>query len=291
MQIINMNIEDDYLFIYDRLKNYIEKFSDEKLGITINEEYLDGIFACGIGVADNVIVNNFDKFAYEKTKYLIAQAICNVILDWTKEKLIYKLVDEHYYFLDKIERQKITAISQEKLNEAVSKESFSKIKYYIIKRILEYLDSDYQFNFEGFVRFRLKEYLKEVVTIIDYAATKYFAEREYHEFVNLLKYFLKIQDSMVELVHVVALENDYNVLDDNLQNIQDEIYNLTQKNFKLNLTKEDLLLSRLISISPKRLIIHNAQKKINDDLLTLLEIVFEKRLTICENCDICKKML
>ncbi|MEZ0536835.1 sporulation protein YtxC [Caldicellulosiruptoraceae bacterium PP1] len=291
MLVLSFGVEEQPQYIYDKLNRYLNEQKRKVGNVVINLQEQGDITFFSINIDDSTVLNNLDKFSYEKIKYCIASAICSLIVDWTKERFIQKTIEENYYFLDDIEKQKIKELSISKFNQLIDNQSFSKIKYTIIKKILEFLDNNYQLNFEGFITFRLKEYTKEVINLIDYSANNYFLEREYYEFINLLKYFLNIQDSKEDLVHIVPLNNRYAILNQQYNEVQDEVYNLLQKNFKLNLTTEDILISRIISISPKKVIFHSIDNNPkHTEIINLVKLIFEERLSVCYGCEICKNM-
>ena len=64
---------------------------------------------------------------------------------------------------------------------------------------------------EGFIRFRLKDYIEELKYIIDGSVDELLIDREYNEFIKLLRYFVEIQEPKVEEVHVL-LEGTKNIL-------------------------------------------------------------------------------
>lgn len=292
MLVLSFGVEEQPQYVYDKLIKFLDEQKQKVGNITINLQEQGEITFFSINIDDAMVINNLNKFSYEKIKYCIALAICNLIIDWTKEKYIKKIISENYYFLDQIEKDKICEISIAEFNQLLDSQNFSKVKYTIIKKILEYLDSNYQFNFEGFITFRLKEYTKEITNIIDCSANNYFLEREYYEFINLLKYFLNIQNSKEELVHIFPLNNHYSIMNDKLIEVQDEVFNLLQKNFKLNLSKEDILISRIISISPQNVIFHASKSNPQHaEIINLIKLIFNERLTICYGCDICKDIL
>lgn len=135
--------------------------------------------------------------------------------------------------------------------------------------------------------FRLKEYIKTIQNIVEDVTNKYLLEREYFQFINLLRYFTDIQESKIEHVDVIPTAKMYLLLDREGNEIKDEFYELLSKNFKLNLSKEDILLSRLISLSPQNIIFHKHQDTtIPADILEILSLVFDKKLQFCTSCKI-----
>jgi len=286
MQILSLGVADDPVFVYERLKRQLDKNESIK-GLSIEPNQCGTITFYGIFLSDDELKKNFDLNAYDRVKYFVADAIANVIIEYTKEKFLFKLIKEGYYFLDEIEVKKIFQESQKRLNELTSAQSFSKVKFEIIKKVLDFLDSNFEFNFEGFLTFRLKDYVKTIQDIVEDVTNKYLLEREYFQFINLLRYFTDIQESKIEHVDVIPTAKMYLLLDREGNEIKDEFYELLSKNFKLNLSKEDILLSRLISLSPQDIVFHKHQGiTVPADVLEILSLVFDKKIKFCTSCNI-----
>ncbi|WAM34621.1 putative sporulation protein YtxC [Caldicellulosiruptor morganii] len=286
MQILSLGVAEDPLFVYSSLKKQLGEIESLK-ALSIEQRQSGKITFYGIFLSDEEIKKNLDLHTYERIRYFIAAAICNVIIEYTRERLIDKLIEENYYFLDRIEREKILCESKKRVSEIIESNGFSNVKYEIIKKILEFLDSNFEFNFEGFLTFRLKDYLKVIKDVIEDVASKYFFEREYIQFVNLLKYFVSLQNTKIDLIHILPDEKAYILYDREFKEIRDEFFEMLSKNLKLNLAKEDVLLSRLISLSPQQIIFHeHGYTDFSRDILDLLSLIFEDRICFCRECDI-----
>lgn len=287
MQILSLGVAEDPQFVYQKLEKQFLSVQNIQ-GLFIQERQKGDITFYGVFLSDEEVKNNLDLYSYERIKYFIAQAICNVIVEYTKEKLIYKLVDQNYYFLDDLEKQNIIQKSLTKLDELINNENFSNVKFDIIKKVLDYLDNNFEFNFEGFLTFRLKDYLKQITIIIDEIANGYFTQREYTEFIKLLKYFLDIQNSKSNLINIIPTRDEYQLLDENFNIIKDEFFELLKSSLRINLNKEDILLSRIISLAPAKVIFHKGKDlNYSKDIVEIMGLVFEDRLSFCEGCNYC----
>jgi putative sporulation protein YtxC len=151
---------------------------------------------------------------------------------------------------------------------------------------MDYLDVNHNVNLEGFVRFRLKDYLKQIDYAVDDAVAEYDAEQEQHEFIELLRYFMASQDSRIDTIEVVLSKNGLFRLLDDSQNTIDNHY---LEGFVADLAQGavdygDLLISALITLAPKKLRCHCDRSL---PVLETLKGVFAERMTICEGCEIC----
>ena len=72
---------------------------------------------------------------------------------------------------------------------------------------------------DGFVNFRLTDYIKELGDIADKAVEEYIAEREYNEFIKLLRYFVEIQESKLDTINIIPSEEGSYFLIDSMKNL------------------------------------------------------------------------
>ena len=120
-------------------------------------------------------------------------------------------------------------------------------------------------------------------SITDIALEEYLSEKEQSEFVNVLKYFIDMQETKVDLLVVNILENGSFVLYDGegnkIDNIDDEeIINMA---IKEDLNYEDFLISTLLTLCPKKVQILDL---LNDDFSELvietIKSIFGDRVSI-----------
>ena len=144
-------------------------------------------------------------------------------------------------------------------------------------------------NVNGLVTFRLREYLKILERTAQKLVECYETETEYREFISLLKYFVTVQEDRLEVVHLIVDEMcAYKILDENKQDITEK--SIREFVYPLDASCEnydDLLLSVLITLAPKKLIIHRPEKILNQDLFETITRVFSN-ISYCKYCDLCK---
>ncbi len=177
------------------------------------------------------------------------------------------------------------------LNELEQVPYFSKEnkKCAVLKGLSIYFAEKNSANVKGLVTFRLREYLR----ILEKTAAKltelYENEREYQEFISLLKYFVNVQDERPEVVHlVVDSACIYSLFDENKRDITEK--SIREFMYPLDTAYEnydDLLLSILITLAPKKLVVHRPKNMQNKELLDTIISVFSN-VNFCENCQICE---
>ena len=85
----------------------------------------------------------------------------------------------------------------------------------IIDKITRCIEENNEINISGFLTFRTKELKKDLECIVDKVVEEYMVEKEYNEFIKLLKYFVEIQESKVDEVNILIEKNgDYYLRDE-----------------------------------------------------------------------------
>lgn len=148
----------------------------------------------------------------------------------------------------------------------------------VVEGILkEYFAENTEGNVEGIVNFRLYEYEKILNSMAENMVDLYYLNREYDDFVELLRYFISVQTSRPELVYIVVNKcGMYSVLDQREKDITKEtMAELVPPEETESIAYDDLLISMLISLAPEKIIIKNCENIKNKQLFETIEKVFE----------------
>ena len=130
------------------------------------------------------------------------------------------IIVNNYIGFTKIEREEIVEIAKEIIendDNIIDKLFYIRRKNYIYERLIEYLEVDTNIILEGFVNFRLKEYRNILEDLVDFSVNEYIIEREYLEFISLLRIYVNSQPSSNQTIHLIFLENDTFLLDENMR--------------------------------------------------------------------------
>lgn len=234
-----------------------------------------------------------DNTVYEDVKNAVAEAASRFIIDNYEQNEIDKIIKSCYQFFTPLERRELlngvkNALIGDKSGELSNSLFLMRRKNIITRRVIEYLSNKDTLLIDGFLPFRLKDYLDELEEFVDKSADDYMIEKEYKEFLNLLKYFVSMQDSKVDILNVIAFKTGHYALLDkqgnevNHQSVDDFLHEVRTG----DLSYDDLLISALITLAPGRIILHNqdAGKK---ELMDTLKYVFAGRIAICGGCSMC----
>lgn len=223
----------------------------------------------------------------------VANAISDLIVNVWEQDVLRRMVNSEYRSLSEDDRLMVIKQSQRLLDGGPdSKEAglLRKVgrKGHILKEVAAYLETEDLLIIEGFINFRLTGYVSHLETTVEKAVDEYVLQKEYREFIMLLRHFLNAQEPRIERVHVlVSSDGEFRLLDDagtaiSEQYLEQCLSDAGQK----DINRDDLLISALITIAPRRLKLHALPGMDNDGLRTL-RAVFSDRLTICRGCDLC----
>jgi len=165
----------------------------------------------------------------------------------------------------------------------------TKRKEALKKDLTSYFSEHDSANVPGLVRFRLRRYLLLLEQTAEYLEEVYFSNREYDEFIALLKYFVFVQNGRPAMLHLVMEKNgSYLIYDEKRQNITKRCMKewLSEENVPTE-NMDDLLISILITAAPERIVIHGVEDVQNQELLETIRNVFDKT-EYCGGCNLCR---
>ena len=197
--------------------------------------------------------------------------------------LLNRITKKNYGYLRPDERRDIILIAQKKIRES-EQDFFDTIirmrrKNMVIKKLSDFLDQNNHIILEGFVTFRMQEYVDELEEVVDWAVRQYLIEKEYQEFIKLLTCFVQMQKPKFICVHVIAeKDSSFSIYDQNMERISDQWISDLSEDYDGIIKEEDLLISFLISAAPKQIIIHNIAEIKNKELLDTITQVFSGRV-------------
>ncbi len=225
--------------------------------------------------SDNIVFSNINSISN------FSLWISNLIIDLFEKKIISNIIQKKYYYFDSNEQHEIEDISTIFLND----NSHSK-KELIFISVNDFLKSNYSMNLDGFIRFRLKDYIEVLEYLVDLSANNFIINREYNKFIDLLIEYINNEPPKIELVHLVYL-NQESILLDKMQNIIPINNAIFDAKFLSDITfsSNDYALNTLLNLLPNKLYVHILDKE--DEFIKTLKMIFKNRLYICCNCDIC----
>lgn len=221
------------------------------------------------------------KLFYTKISMLLSSSV----VDLLEHKITKRLICYNYFYFDALETNKILNICEENFNEQpISSQKFS----LLYNAFYNYITTHRNIILNGFINFRTKDYLRYLNNIINESVNTFIIEREYSEFISLLKMYISTQSSTCEAVHLVYLEDNSILLDENKNPIiiDDTIFNAKYLS-DITFSSHDYILNTLLTLLPQKIFIHLIDPTL-DEFINTLQLVFEGRIEFCTECPICK---
>lgn len=118
------------------------------------------------------------------------------------------------------------------------------------------------------------------------AVDEFVIEKEYNEFIELLRYFVEIQEPRIGLVNVLQeTDGSFQIMDSNENIIKNEyLEGYLVDMFDGEVEYEDLLVSALINIAPEKILLHFDDAEVEKTVKS----IFGERVSICQGCYLCQ---
>lgn len=216
----------------------------------------------------------------------ISSILCFLVIDELEETLLKRLILQNYFYFEASERDKILAICFDIMADDFT--HFFDKKFKILYDIFyQFLSTHKSIVLNGFINFRLKDYLSLLDDIVNEAVNSYVIEKEYLEFISLLKLYINSQTYGCEVVHIIFSSSESILLDENknLIVVSDDIFKAKYLS-DISFSSNDYILNSLLTLLPKKIYIHLIDECI-DEFINTLQLVFENRVNLCTDCDIC----
>lgn len=218
--------------------------------------------------------------------YKLSEIITNCIMKFYEKNIVKRVINSDYFYFDVREKKVINNNCYELLNDEQSNDFFIR-KEKILSCLIEYISEHKFFILDGFVNFRLFEYNSLIEECVDCAVNKFIIDKEYKEFIELLRGYINSQKTRSETIHVIY-SNSEPILMDEKQNILVYENQFEHPKYLSDITfsSKDYCLNALLNLLPKKIIVHLLVDE--DEFIETLRLIFQNRLMICKECNICK---
>lgn len=216
----------------------------------------------------------------------LSELIAEVVLEFYEEKLLKQMLNYNYFYFDEYERLCIC----EKCFNIMENEEEMEIKNreeIIQNAVFSYVEENKSMILDGFVYFRLKEYFSYLDNVIDTAVNQFIIEKEYNEFINLLRIYVDSKKTECELLHLIYINGESILLDNNknIVSVSDNIFNAKYLS-DISFSSNDFALNTLLTLLPAKIEIHLIGEE--DEFINTIKLIFENKVSICRECNICK---
>lgn len=226
----------------------------------------------------NVIIhytgNDNENFISE-----ISTLLSFLVIDNFEESLLRDLIIKNYFYFDSLEIKKVLNICFEILYDT-SEFSLDDRHLTLFNTFYDYILENKKLFLNGFIYFRLKEYISFLENIIDIAVNKFIIEREYLEFISLLKLYIKSNSYNSKIIHLIYSPDEIKLLDENNNYIDITSIEFNTKYLSdISFSSNDYVLNALLTILPSKIFIHLGNYA-PDEFINTLMLIFEDKIVI-----------
>jgi len=245
-----------------------------------------------IGLKNNDLGINYVDINYcnQADLNMFCEALADYIMRKYEKNIVYGVINRNYFYLSGPEKREIYNITKKLVSERNNDPALDgKYKQTIKENLFDYIEDSSHIVLDGFVTFRLGSYTEEIEQFVDMAVDEFIVQKEYDEFVKLLRYFVEMQDTIHSSIHVLVNDDkSYSILDHNFSDITQECVEDFLEGLQAGqINHDDVLISALISLAPKKVNFHNSTLIENKQLVDTIKNIFVTRLNICKGCDLC----
>ena len=286
MEYLYIGINDELEEIKDIIEEAITDLEAKEINIKLNHKKMNDVNFLEVQLHSENKMNHLKLF--------LANLLAKYIIEKYEHRFITRIIHSNYCYFNTGERREILRTALKNIIGFEEKNIFNNLfmirrKNIVAKKLLEYFETSNEIILDGFVTFRLKDYIKELEDVVDKAVDDYMMEKEYKEFIRLLKYFVDIQEPKFDIVHVLAgYNNRYILLDSTRREITNDcIQDFVKEVSEGEINYDDLLVSSLITLAPNKIYIHLVGQIKNKELMETIKNVFVGKVVFCSGCEIC----
>lgn len=229
----------------------------------------------------------------EKIKEIINLYVSNIlyriVIDNYRKKEMFEFLTGNYFFLKQheifeVEDEIVKVLKYEETTKNEDSIYCLNRVNSMVEKIRDCISEKQEINIEGFITFRMRKLRGDIEKIIDKVVERYIVEKEYKEFVKLLKYFVEIQECKIEEINIIIEENNNYIIKngEGKDLYYDFLKEITIEEGRIELNMEDVLISGLITSAPKNIIIYGKENCTNKEFLDTIENVFSDKVTFRE---------
>lgn len=269
-----IGLEDNGLLIKPLIINRMNRLTNVGHSIKLMEMKGKGTGFCSVEIDD-------EKDG--EGKGIFCDLLADIIIENLQIRHLITVLRQKYFFLHEKTQCEILIKTLKLLwyGKGDMKNDIAFCKKDVSRRLLQCFDEsdEKELVLEGFMRFRMKDYIDKWEALLKQNVDEFVMEKEYKEFIGVLRYFVMLREPKNVTVHLRYSERDgYELSDAQKNKIQDESLKNTSTKIKEKMTREDIVLSSLINISPEKIVIHNSNDISEKRLLLTIKNVFLDRV-------------
>ncbi|MBA4496548.1 sporulation protein YtxC [Paenactinomyces guangxiensis] len=266
------------------LETLITQLQEKGFGCSLEERIIGDrqFFLCTSG--------SKNRSQERKWQKLLGQTMAEFICDCQEPEMIRHIIRSEYQVQYTKEITQIEGYARRLLESSAWEHArivYVSRRQKLAKQISLYLKESNKMAVDGFVRFRMKTYRKALSKCVKEALDEYLLDKEYKEFIQLLRYFVSVQIPKMDVVHVIhqgrrrlhMLKADGTPL--KFKEMDGAAHEVMEPTF----SHEDFIVSTLLNIAPEKVILHTRDPE--ENIVRTLIQIFEDRILVCNSCSKC----
>ncbi|WP_433943924.1 putative sporulation protein YtxC [Paenibacillus sp. SN-8-1] len=218
----------------------------------------------------------------------LSLALAEYVITEKEADIVRRLVSREYDFTDTEDQTVIVESCLHLLSpEIEGTEIRDRRCGQLAVHIRSYLEENSELNLDGFIAFRMKEYMDQIRETLDYVVDEYLLDKQYEEFIGLLKYFVHFQETQIGVVHLIHMGgSEFTIYNEHMMPLEAAVGGVVAQIADNELELGDVIVSSLISLSPGRIVVHTLEPEVQ--IISTIRQIFGERIEMCEYCPRCK---
>lgn len=282
------------------IKNIMTSFCIKSNNVKVIDYILSDLYNINF---DNIIFSKreFSKYTNIILHYngsdisgfynVLSNILCKCIIDVYEPIIIRNIILLEYFYFDISDIKKIERNCYELLGIAYpnschfniykSDNNFDDRKLVLENIISRYIKSNKSIVLDGFVKFRIKSYIKYIEDSVDNSVNQFVVDKEYNDFIKLIKLYIESKPASSDTIYLVYNNGESTLLDENKEIIHCDKTILDSSYLSdISFSSNDYTLNSLLFLLPQRLIINLYSPE--DEFITTLKLIFSDRVIIKE---------
>jgi len=202
---------------------------------------------------------------------LVADILADIVTEHLQMRFMAEYIKNEYTFFSEREQGEVLIAALKRIWFEDSEKDAAVIKREAAARILRCIkEGRGVISLDGVLRFRMRDFIEYWKKVLAECAERFIVREEEKEFVHLLRYFVCMRDPLIKAIVVVPGDEEYLLFDGMGVRVRVSVEGDEP------VTKEDELLSRLLSLAPERIDITSVE---DERLAELIRQVFVGRVT------------
>ena len=254
-------------YVYALLKRKIERSKSIKM--TKNEVKGKGAILIEAEAKDN------------EGDLAVVKIISDVIVENMQLRFLVETVKRRYAFLEERAQCDILIKTLRLLwfRKKDKVDNYTLTKLDIEKRVKKYFEEakKNEIILDGFLNFRLQDHKKAWEDMLKRVVQGYILEKDYRDFISILRYFVSMKKPIKRLVNLKYKDNKYVLSDEDDNEIDCKAYE-SKLGLKSGMSASDLILSMLINLAPEKIMLYDYKDFPDKKFVVTVKNVFSKRV-------------